>query len=171
MIAVSRTGRPATPSDDKRWRIIDATMRRHGYRGDALIESLHTAQECFGFLEEQGLRFIAGSLHVPLSKAYGVATFYHFFSLRPPGEHTCVVCTGTACYIKGAAALLQALASSRGVREGQTSGDGKLSVVAARCLGSCGLAPAAVFDGEVVGRLDAGRLLERVGRWYANDPR
>ena len=161
----------ALPSDDKPWRIIDATMRRHGYRGEALIESLHSAQECFGFLEDQGLRFIAGALHVPLSKAYGVATFYHFFSLRPPGEHTCVVCTGTACYIKGAAALLAALEASRGVTEGATSKDGKLSVVGARCLGSCGLAPAAVFDGEVVGRLDARQLLQRVGRWYANDAR
>ena len=101
--------KPAPPSDDKRWRIVNATMRRHGHRPNALIETLHTVQEAFGFLDEDGLRYVALSLRAPLSRVYGAATFYHFFTLKPPGEHTCVVCTGTACYIKGAAALLDAV--------------------------------------------------------------
>jgi bidirectional [NiFe] hydrogenase diaphorase subunit len=101
--------RPLPPSADKRWRIVDATMRRHGYSSNALIESLHTAQESFGYLDEQALRFVAMSLRAPLSKVYGVATFYQFFSLKPQGEHNCVVCMGTACYIKGAPRLLDAL--------------------------------------------------------------
>jgi NADH:ubiquinone oxidoreductase subunit E len=97
------------PSSDKRWRMVDTTMRKHGYRSDALIESLHTMQECFGFLEEPGLKYIAQSLRLPLSKVYGVATFYHFFTLKPKGRHTCVVCMGTACYIKGAQNMLDAI--------------------------------------------------------------
>ena len=140
-------------------------MRRHGYSPNALIESLHSAQECFGYLEPQGLRFIARSLHVPLSKVFGVATFYHFFTLKPPGEHTCVVCMGTACYIKGAAQLMDAIAERYGIEGGQTTEDGKLSLLTARCLGSCGLAPAAVFDGEVVGRLERQQMFDRVARW------
>src|SRR4051812_8132950 len=96
----------AMPSTDKRWRIVEATMRRHGYDEDALIESLHTAQESFGYLDDSALKYVAAALHVPVSKVYGVATFYHFFTLRPPGEHSCVVCMGTACYIKGAQRLL-----------------------------------------------------------------
>ncbi len=159
------TAKPPMPSADKRWRIVDATMRRHGYVGHALIESLHSAQECFGYLDKTGLRFIAGSLHVPLSKAYGVATFYHFFTLKPPGEHTCVVCLGTACYIKGAHELLTSIERAYDVKAGETTNDGKLSVLTARCLGSCGLAPAAVFDGEVVGRLAPDDVLARVGKW------
>lgn len=154
--------RPAMPSDDKRWRIVDTAMRRHGYSPHALIEGLHSAQECFGFLDEQALRYIAASLRVPLSKVYGAATFYHFFTLKPQGEHTCVVCTGTACYIKGANDILKALHTEYGVKEGQTTPDNKLSVLTARCIGSCGLAPAVVFDGDIGGRLDAAATLKRL---------
>ena len=88
------------PSDDRRWKVIGATMRRLGHQRNALIEVLHAVQEVFGYLDDQALRYVAASLRVPPSRAYGVATFYHFFTLKPPGEHTCVVCTGTACYIK-----------------------------------------------------------------------
>src|ERR1700683_121986 len=93
------------PSDDKRWKIVNGTMRRHGYSRNALIETLHAVQKSFGYLDHESLRFVAHSLRVPLSKAFGVATFYHFFSLKPAGEHSCVVCLGTACYIKGAGRL------------------------------------------------------------------
>jgi len=127
---------PAAPSADKRWKIVEATMRRNGGAGSALIETLHTVQESFGYLEEQSLRYVAASLHVPLSKVYGVATFYHFFQLKPAGEHTCVVCMGTACYIKGAPQLLDAIEKEYAVQPGATTEDGKLSVLTARCLGS-----------------------------------
>jgi bidirectional [NiFe] hydrogenase diaphorase subunit len=89
--------KPTPPSSDKRWRMVDATMRRLGNQSRGLIETLHTVQEAFGYLDEDALRYLAVSLRVPLSRAYGVATFYHFFTLKPAGEHTCVVCTGTAC--------------------------------------------------------------------------
>ncbi len=152
----------APPSDDKRWRVVDATMRRHGYRLSALIEALHAVQQAFGYLDEPGLRYIAGSLGAPLSRVYGVATFYHHFSMKPPGEHTCVVCTGTACYIKDSPALIRAIEAELGVDPGETTADGKLSLLTARCLGTCGLAPAAVLDGQVVGRLQAVELLGRL---------
>lgn len=160
---------PPPPSADKRWRIVDATMRRHGYAGDCLIEALHTAQESFGFLDSQALRYVAACLRVPLSKAFGVATFYHYFALRPPGEHTCVVCMGTACYIKGAAGTLAAVEDKYHVKAGGTTGDGKLSVLTARCLGSCGLAPAFVFDGEVAGKLGEAEVMARLGKWAGHD--
>jgi len=152
------------PSKDKRWLIVDATMRRYGYSGSSLIETLHVAQESFAYLDEDALRFVASSLSLPLSKVYGVATFYHHFTLKPQGEHTCVVCMGTACYIKGAAELLAALENGYHVKDGQTTQDKKLSVLTARCLGSCGLAPAAVFDGEVAGKLSTVELLARVAK-------
>src|ERR1051325_11378265 len=138
--------KPAVPSSDKRWKIVDATMRRVGQNSKGLIETLHTVQEAFGYLDETSLKYVAASLRVPLSKAYGVATFYHFFTLKPAGEHTCVVCMGTACYIKGAPQLLSSLKKELGVGPGQTTPDGQVSVLTARCLGSCGLAPAVVYD-------------------------
>jgi bidirectional [NiFe] hydrogenase diaphorase subunit len=144
-------------------------MRRHGRESDSLIEVLHTVQETFGYLDEQALRFVAQSLRVPMSKVYGVATFYHFFSLKPKGEHTCVVCTGTACYIKGAPAILKGLEEAAELRPGETTPDNRVSLLTARCLGSCGLAPAVVFDGDVVGRVEAKDASQRVQRWIRHD--
>jgi len=155
-------GPPQPPSDDKRWKIVAATARRHGNAPHALIETLHTVQECFGYLDETALRFVAATLRVPLSRVYGAATFYHFFTLKPKGKHTCVVCTGTACYIKGAPALLTAMEKRYGIKPGETTDNNELSVLTARCLGSCGLAPAAVFDSTVLGKIDAPQLLDRI---------
>src|SRR5512138_595953 len=93
-------------SQDKRFKILDATMKRHRFEPDALLEVLHNAQELFGFLSVDVLRHVGRSLRVPPSRVYGVATFYNFFSLEPKGAHTCVVCMGTACYVKGTAAIL-----------------------------------------------------------------
>lgn len=163
----AKSAKVLPPSEDKRWKIVDATMRRHGLVPSTLIEALHSAQEAFGFLDEGALRYVAASLHVPPSKVYGVATFYHFFTLKPPGAHTCVVCTGTACYIKGASGLLKAIEKNLGIKQGETTPDGQVSVLTARCLGSCGLAPAAVFDGQVAGKLEPNALLERIERLKA----
>ena len=154
--------KPSPPSNDRRWKIVDSAMRRHGHAQYSLIEVLHTVQETFGFLSDEALQYVAVSLRVPYSKVYGVATFYHFFTLKPKGEHTCVVCTGTACYIKGASLLLDAVYAEAGIKPGETTADGKLSLLTARCVGSCGLAPAVVFDGEVAGKVTPERMIERV---------
>lgn len=141
------------PSDDKRWRIVTGTMRRYGFSSDALIETLHTVQESFGYLDDEALQFVADNLHVPPSRVYGVATFYNFFHLKPQGDHACVVCMGTACYIKGTPAILDRIGERFDLHPGETTPDNKLSLGIARCLGACGLAPAATIDEEVVGTL------------------
>lgn len=150
---------PPTPNDDKRWRIIDARMRRLGYSPDGLIEVLHTAQEAFGFLDAETLAYVGDALGVPPSRAYGVATFYSYFTLKPQGEHTCVVCTGTACYINGAGTILKRIEKELGVRPGETTPDNKISILTARCLGACSLAPAVVFDDHIQGKLNADTVL------------
>jgi bidirectional [NiFe] hydrogenase diaphorase subunit len=127
-------------------------MKRHRYQADALIEILHKAQETFGFLEEDVLIDIARGLKLPLSRVYGVATFYHLFSLKPSGEHTCVVCLGTACHVKGASDIMAALQAKLGIQAGETTPDGQISLTSARCLGACGIAPAVVIDGTVMGK-------------------
>ncbi|PSH04731.1 MAG: hydrogenase HoxE [Acidobacteria bacterium] len=160
MLPTSKVVSP--PSDDKRWKIVDGLMRRHGHEPCALIEVLHKVQETFGFLTEESLSYVAASLRVPYSKVFGVATFYHFFTMKPPGKHTCVVCTGTACYIKGAPTLLNAVQEVAGIKQGETTKDGNLSLLTARCLGSCGLAPAAVFDGQVSGKMTTEKVKERI---------
>lgn len=161
-------GKVAPPSNDRRWRLVSTTMRRHGYQSHALIETLHSVQESFGYLDEEALRYVSTALRVPPSRVYGVSTFYQFFTLKPQGRHTCVVCTGTACYIKGAATLVEEISRVFHVNAGETTADGELSLLTARCLGSCGLAPAAVFDGEVLGKLSAPAVLEKLQGWTSH---
>ena len=153
------------PSDDKRWRVVETTMRRNGNEGHALIEALHSVQEWFGYIDEDAMQFVAAKLNLPLSKVYGVATFYHFFTLKPQGEHACVFCNGTACYIKGAKELIDTVGREYHVKPGETTEDGKISVLTARCLGSCGLAPAVVMDGDVRGNVSSDELLEQLRKW------
>ena len=154
---------PKAPSDDKRWRIVDTRMRRLGRSPTALIEVLHSVQESFGFLDNDALSYVGDSLGVPPSKVFGVATFYSFFTLKPQGEHTCVVCTGTACYINGAAGILSAIEESLGVRPGQTTPDNRLSMLTARCFGACSLAPVAIIDGDVKGKVTPNDIVNRLG--------
>lgn len=155
-MAVTRSQPPISeqeplPAGDNRFKLLEATMKKHQYRPDALIEVLHRAQELFGYLSTDLLFYIAHSLHLPPSRVYGVATFYHFFSLAPKGKHSCVVCLGTACYVRGAAAILAAAEQMLGIRAGHTTPDGQLSLETARCLGACGIAPTVVFDGAITG--------------------
>lgn len=153
------------PSDDKRWRIVGATMRRYGYSSDALIETLHSVQESFGYLDDEALRFVATSLQVSPSRAYGVATFYNHFVLKPQGKHTCVVCMGTACYIKGGPAILDQIQQVADLTPGETTPDNQVSLMVARCIGACGLAPAVVFDGDVAGKISLEELKAKIEEW------
>ena len=157
-----------TGAEDGRWKAVNRTMRLNGYAPHALIETLHAVQESFGYLDIEALKYVSEQLKLPRSLVYGAATFYHFFSLKPAGEHTCVVCMGTACYIAGVPKILDAIQQSYNVSPGETTADNKISVLTARCIGSCGLSPAAVFDGEVAGKLTPDAVLDKLGRWVAS---
>jgi bidirectional [NiFe] hydrogenase diaphorase subunit len=156
---------PQLPSDDKRWKIVNGTMRKNGFARHALIETLHTVQSSFGYLDDDSIRFVARSLRVPLSQAYGVVTFYHYFSLKPPGKHTCTICTGTACYIKGSDKLLAAAEQQLHIAQGETTPDGEISLMTARCVGACGRAPVVLTDGELCGQMSGEMMLEQLERW------
>lgn len=157
--------KPALPSDDKRWRMVVATMRRLGHEPSALIETLHTVQESFGYLDDAALRFVAESLHVPYSRVYGVATFYNHFLLKPSGEHHCIVCLGTACYIRGGQQVLEAAEQAANIKVGQTTPDKKVSLLLARCIGMCWLSPVALYDGELVEKITPEDAAAKVQEW------
>lgn len=156
-------------SKDKRRKLVDSTMRRLGHSPYALIEALHAVQEAYGYLDDDNLKYVSEALRVPLSKIYGVATFYHFFTLKPQGDHTAVLCTGTACYIKGVPAILSAIKKNFAVEAGETREDGRLSLLTARCIGSCGLSPAIVLDGEIAGQVTPEIVVDRIGRMIQHD--
>ncbi|NJM97648.1 MAG: bidirectional hydrogenase complex protein HoxE [Phormidesmis sp. RL_2_1] len=152
----------SSTAKDNRWRLLAATMQRHQYQSDALIEVLHKAQELFGYLSDDLLQSVARSLDLPLSTVYGVATFYHFFSLRAEGDHRCTVCFGTACYVKGAGQLLAVIEQHLGIQSGHTTADGEISLATARCLGACGIAPVVVLDNDMAGHQTPEVVVQRL---------
>lgn len=150
---------------DKRFKILDVHMKRHQFRHDALIEVLHKAQELFGYLDDDLLLFVSYKLKLPPSRVYGVATFYHFFNLKPQGKHSCVVCMGTACYVKGADEVIGAVQEEFGIKPGETTADNKVSLMTARCIGACGIAPAVVYDGAVTPRQTPADAVAQIKKW------
>ena len=119
-----------------------------------LIPVMQKAQELFGYLSLETMELISERLDVPVSEIYGVATFYALFSLTPTGEYVISVCTGTACYVKGAQLVLDEVKKQLGIESGETTPDGKFSIQDTRCLGCCGLAPVMVINNDVYGRLE-----------------
>ncbi len=153
------------PSGDNRFKLLDRAITKHHSSGDSLIEILHVAQGIFGFLDNDLLIYISNSLKLPLSRVYGVATFYHFFRMKPQGEHTFVLCTGTACYVKGANEIQKAVEHQCQCKFGETTKDNKVSLIAARCVGSCGLAPVVVMDNTVAGKLTPNDAINKIKQW------
>jgi len=132
---------------------LAAILSRHGHRADALIEVLHQLQERHGYLPKPLLRDVARGLRLPLSRVYGVASFYHLFRLEPPSAHRCAVCLGTACFVRGGAELAAALEARLGTRLDGPPAIGGWTLQAVSCLGACGQAPVLVVDGALVPRL------------------
>lgn len=156
---------PIAVTADPRVKAVSLEIKRHRARPDALLEVLHRVQEVYGYLPVELLWFVARQLRLPPSRVYGVATFYHFFTLKPKGRHTCVTCLGTACHIKGATAVLAAAEEQAGAHAGATSADGLITVQTARCLGACGIAPAVIYDGTVTGHQTPESARERLKEW------
>lgn len=119
----------------------------------ALIYVLKEAQGIFGYLPKEVQLYIAGKLGVSPAKVYGVVSFYSYFSTTPVGEHKINVCLGTACFVKGANAVLAEFEKQLGIKSGETTPDLKFTIECLRCVGACGLAPVVVIDGKVYSRV------------------
>ncbi|HUT79378.1 MAG TPA: NAD(P)H-dependent oxidoreductase subunit E [Polyangia bacterium] len=143
---------------------IDGILARWNRDPDYLIEILQDVQDAWRHLPEPVLRQVADALVVPLARVHHAATFYQAFSLEPRGLHQVQVCLGTACHVKGAPRVLDAIGRELGVTAGKTTADGQYTVEAVRCVGACGLAPVVALDGEYHGDLtpdNAARLMVR----------
>lgn len=129
----------------------------------SLIIILHKAQEIFGYIPEEVQEFIAEKIEVPVSKIYGVVSFYNFFSMEPKGKYPISVCTGTACYVRGAEKILEALQKELGLKLGGVTEDGLFSLDSLRCVGACGLAPVMLVGKDVHGKVkpeDVKKIIE-----------
>lgn len=134
-------------------RELKKVIETHKDMPGALLPVLQEAQGIYGYLPIEVQRMVADGLSVSLSEVYGVATFYSQFSLTPKGEHRISVCLGTACYVKGADKILQALEDKLGIKSGECTPDGLFSIDSCRCVGACGLAPVMMVDDEVYGKM------------------
>ncbi|MDR0977000.1 MAG: NAD(P)H-dependent oxidoreductase subunit E [Prevotellaceae bacterium] len=128
---------------------------QHGNQPGELINILHEAQHLQGYLPEEMQRIIATQLGIPVSRVYGVVSFYTFFTMKPKGRYPISVCMGTACYVRGSEPLLEEFKRVLGIEVGETTPDGKFSLDSLRCVGACGLAPVVLIGDKVYGRLQA----------------
>jgi len=138
---------------DERVLKLEKIIEKHKNTKGALIPILHEAQELYGYLPEEVQKVVAEKLGIPLTEVYGVVTFYTQFSLEPKGKYKVQICMGTACYVKGAEAIVDKLKEKLGINPGECTNDGKFSLDICRCLGACGLAPAMMINDKVHGSL------------------
>ncbi|RPI28757.1 MAG: NAD(P)H-dependent oxidoreductase subunit E [Acidobacteria bacterium] len=140
----------------------EQVLAQYKGRPGALIPVLQKVQEIHGYLPPEALQLVSDRLGIALGKIYGVATFYAQFYLEKRGRHILRLCDGTACHVKGTPTLMTAVEGSFDVRPGETSDDGELTVEIVYCMGSCALAPVAVLDGQVIGRVQQDGLVRKV---------
>ena len=151
--------------NDELFQRLDQIIAEHKDKPGALIPVLHEAQMLFGYLPDDVQTHVAEGLNVPLSEVYGVITFYSLFNLKPKGKHTIGVCMGTACYVKGAPAVVQEITNELGIKADDTTDDGLFTLTITRCVGACGLAPVMTIDEDVYGRLAADKVPEILAKY------
>jgi NADH:ubiquinone oxidoreductase subunit E len=141
---------------------LDAILEEYAGQKGAVIPILQHAQEAYGYLPREVLQEISTRTHIPLSNLIGVATFYAQFRLNRRGKHLIRVCDGTACHVRGASKCIETVEKQLNVAAGGTSEDYEYTMEIVYCLGSCGLAPVAVVDDRVYGRLTPNSLVEQL---------
>lgn len=134
---------------------LDAFIESVGSDPSEMIAILHTAQGIFGYLPMKVQAHIADKLGVNVSQVYGVVTFYSFFTMKPKGENVINICLGTACFVKGSDKLLEACEKHLGIKNGETTPDGKFTITTLRCVGACALAPVMQVNGRTYGNITA----------------
>ena len=149
--------------------LLEPVLLRYQGQPGALIPVLQQTQQIYGYLPRQAMAMIARRFNLSISKVYGVATFYAQFYFERRGRHVLRLCDGTACHVKGTPVLLTAVMDNFNIEPGETSDDGELTVEIVYCLGSCALAPVAILDGEVMGRMRQEMLLRRVRKLVFGD--
>lgn len=149
-MAVCKCGHPVL--DPKQERLQNLLKNYKGQKG-ALIPVLQEAQNIYGYLSKEVMQEISGELKIPLSKIFGVATFYAQFHLKPRGRNIVRVCLGTACHVRGGAKILEAVQNHLGIDQGDTTDDLRYTLETVACLGCCGLAPVMMINDDTHGRL------------------
>jgi len=144
---------------------LNKIIEKHKGKPGGLIPVLEEAQVALEYLPVSVQKKIARELNLPVSRVYGVVTFYSFFTMTPRGKHTVRVCLGTACYVRGGKALSETLQKEFGISEGETTPDRMFTFESVRCLGACGLGPVVVVDEDVHGRVKPSKVKEILNQY------
>jgi len=155
--------------EEKRLEKIDRIVEAHGCRKERVIAILQDIQDEFGYLPEDALRRVAERLGIPLIQVYGVATFFKAFRLKPRGRHVVTVCMGTACYVRGAPAVLAELKRLLGIEPGETTEDMQFTLETVNCLGACALGPVVVVDDEYHEKVTPGKVKAILEKYSTTD--
>ena len=148
---------PFKGTKEQEAKLLEVIAKYKGMKG-ALMPIMQEAQEIYGYLPYQVQKIISDETGIPIEKIYGVATFYAQFSMSPKGKYVVAMCLGTACYVKGAGAVLEEIEKVLGIEDGRCTPDGKFSLEVCRCVGACGLAPVMIVDGDVYGKMTPDRV-------------
>ena len=133
--------------------LLDPVIEEKKNIKGSLIPLLQAAQETYGYLPEEILQYISEKTKVPLSRIYGVITFYAQFYQKPRGKHIIKVCQGTACHVKGGKGVLEEIERNLGLKAGETTEDLIFTLETVACLGTCFLAPVKMIDDQYHGKL------------------
>ena len=139
-------------------KFIKDVCKSFGNKAGEVINVLHKVQGEFGYLPAEVQELVAQELNIPVSRVYGIVSFYSFFTMTPKGEYPISVCLGTACYVRGAEKVLDELKRQLGINVGEVTPDGKFSLTCLRCVGACGLAPVIEVGEKVYGRMTPDRV-------------
>lgn len=145
---------------EEKYRKLDEVIEEYRGQQGILIQVLHRAQQIFGYLPREVQLYVAKALNIPFSEVSGVVSFYHYFHTQPAGKYTIDVCTGTACYVKGAQEVVDRIERLLKIKSGETTKDGKFTLRTARCMGACGLAPVMVVGKDIHGRVTPEKVTE-----------
>jgi len=168
MSTTETTGKTTPATGDEKLAQLKAYIaetRENEHPDSFLIAVLHRAQGLYGYLPVAVMDEIAEAMEIPTAHIWGVATFYHYFNLNPPGQHVISICLGTACYVKGAGQILQVLKDELKIDVGEVTPDGLFSLQPARCLGACGLAPVAMIDDKIHGELTPKKMVRLLNQY------
>jgi len=140
---------------------MEKILEKYNQAGrDSLIPILQEVQEMEGYLSEKSLVKIGKHINLPVSKIYGVATFYNQFRFQPKGKYHIQVCRGTACHVLGSATVMQQLEKTLKIKNDETSRDGKFSLEVVACIGACGLAPVIAINGKFHAKVNSESIKE-----------
>lgn len=152
-------------SNDENFKILEKYVNDLPSKEGALIEVLHKAQGLFGYLPQEVQAFVAEKLNIPVSKVYGVVTFYSYFTIKPRGKYVVNVCMGTACFVRGSGDVLEEFEKVLKLKNGETTVDGKFTLGSLRCVGACGLAPVVTVNDKVYGHVTVDQVDKILGEY------